>query len=139
MPLPIIRIKNDEFGLTLIEVLASLVLLSLMSVSILAIFTPASSWISKARRETTASNYASSILEDLRSDRSKIDNNNAGKTAQDLFPAYGYPWAGMTDSITRLERQNPPYNNLYDITVTVSWLEGTETRSLQISTMIKKD
>ncbi|PKM78582.1 MAG: hypothetical protein CVU90_00875 [Firmicutes bacterium HGW-Firmicutes-15] len=130
---------NNETGLTLIEVLASLVLLSLMIVSILAGFTPAASWISKARRETTASNYATAILEDLRSDRSKIDNSNAGKTAQDLFPSYGYPWAGMKDKVTRLERQNAPFNNLYDITVTISWLEGNETRSLKMSTMIKKN
>ncbi|MDD3364776.1 MAG: prepilin-type N-terminal cleavage/methylation domain-containing protein [Syntrophomonas sp.] len=139
MPLPIKWIHKNETGLTLIEVLASLVLLSLMTVSIMSAFTPAASWINKARRETTASNYAAAILEDLRSDRNKINNSNAGKSARDLFPAYGYPWAGMTDEITRLERQNPPYSNLYDVTVTVSWSEGTKTRSLQISTMIKKD
>ncbi len=139
MPLATKWTNNDETGLTLIEVLASLVLLSLMTVSILSAFTPAASWIGKARRETTASNYAAAILEDLRADRSKIDNSNVGKTAQELFPAYGYPWAGMMDEITRLECQNPPYNNLYNITVTVSWLEGTKTRSLEISTMIRKD
>jgi type II secretory pathway pseudopilin PulG len=138
MPRPLKWINNAT-GLTLIEVLASLALLSLMTVSILAAFTPAASWINKARRETTASNYATSILESLRSDRSKIDNSNEGKTAHYVFPDYGYPWAGMSDEITRLERQNSPYNNLYDITVTVSWLEGSKTRSIKISTIVKKE
>lgn len=139
MPLPIVEIYKNETGLTLIEVLASLVLLSLITVGITAIFTPAASWISKARWETAASNYAVAVLEELRSDRSKIVEGNSGKTAQELFPASGYPWAGMSDTITRLEHQDPPYNNLYDITVTITWREGTRPRSLQISTIIRKD
>lgn len=133
------RNKPNENGLTLIEVLASLLILGLLAVSVTSIFIPASTWIYKARTETTASNYAFSILETFRADRSKLDSSHTGKSAQNIFPESGFPWAGMSDEINRMEPQAPPYEHLYDITVTVSWIEGNTVRHVQMSTIMRKD
>jgi len=129
----------NEKGMTLIEVLASLVILGLLAVSVTTIFIPASTWIYKARTETTASNYAFSILETFRADRSKLDSSNTGKSAQNIFPGSGFPWAGMSDELIRMEPQAPPYDHLYDVTVTVRWAEGNAVRHVQLSTIIRKD
>jgi len=128
----------NEQGLTLIEVLASLVLLSLLTVSILGIFTSTAKWVAKARQETTASNYASAVLEDLRLQRQIINNDNEGLLAEELLPGYGYPWEGMDARITTMEDLNP-LHNLYNITVTIFRSGDTQSPILQMSTIMRKE
>lgn len=54
--------KRQE-GLTLIEVMVSLVILALITISFLTIFTTSGIWIVNAGKETIAQNYAASIIE----------------------------------------------------------------------------
>jgi prepilin-type N-terminal cleavage/methylation domain-containing protein len=130
--------KYDQQGLSLIEVLASLVLLSLLAFSMLAIFSPVARWINAARHETTAVHYAAAILENLRSEREKIDPVNAGQTAQEIGLASVCPANGMVAEISLIQAQ-AAYPNLYDVQVTVTWTEGTVTQSLSLSTVIRKN
>ncbi|MDD4802183.1 MAG: hypothetical protein PHF24_04490 [Syntrophomonas sp.] len=133
------RIIKNERGLALLEVLAAMVLISLLTICIMSSFCSSANWVSKARHESAASSYAASILENLRAERSKINNSNAGQTAQELLPGCGYPWMGMTDKINRMQSRPAPYNHLYDITVTVYWREGVNMESRQLSTIIRKE
>ena len=128
---------NDK-GLTLIEVLASIVLLSLLAASVMTVFPPVAGWISTARRVTLASSYAAAVLEGVRSSPNQIDSLYIGKTAQEMFPDAGFPWNGMTDEITRMQLWDT-YPNLYEITVKVSWYEGADQHCMELSTIIRKE
>jgi len=128
----------NQKGTTLIEVLTALLLLSLVSVSIPAIFGPAAQWIHKARVETTAVNYAASLLDELRSEPGKIDESNTGKTAEELSLVCASPYPGMTNLISRMQpQQSMPF--LYDVMVTVSWSQGGQPHNLQLCTVIRKE
>lgn len=130
--------KGNNKGLTLIEVLASMVLLSLLAVLFTAVFPPAAGWIVHARKETLAASYGCAIIEELRSNRQQIESSNTGKTAQFLFPNAGFPWDGLTDEIVRMQSWGT-YNNLYEITVKVSWYEGADQRWMELNTIMRKE
>jgi len=130
--------RHGEKGFTLIEVLTALLLLSWLAVSIPAIFGPVATWVCKARTETTAVNYAASVLEELRSEPGKIDELNTGKTAEELSIGCGSPYQGMTSQITRMQPQQL-MPNLYDVMVTVTWSEGGQPHNLQLRTVIRKE
>jgi Tfp pilus assembly protein PilV len=127
---------SHENGSSLIEVLAALVLLSLVGFSLLVIFAPVACWIGEARHETSAAFYAAAILENLRSEREKVDPSNAGKTAQQLALAAVAAEPGLENVISRMEPRDT-WSNLYDVTVTISWVAGVEVRSLNLSTIIR--
>ena len=130
--------RHGEKGFTLIEVLTALLLLSWLAVSIPAIFGPVALWVCNARTETTAINYAASVLEELRSEPGRIDKLNTGKTAEELSLSCGSPYLGMTSQLTRMQpRQLMP--NLYDVMVTVSWSQGGQPHTLQLGTVIRKE
>lgn len=130
--------KHAQQGLSLIEVLASLVLLSLLALTGLAIFSPVARWISAARHETSAVYLAAAILENLRSEREKIDPVNAGRNAQEIGLTGVCPASGMVDEIS-LIRAQAACDDLYDVMVTITWPEGNATKSLSLSTVIRKN
>lgn len=122
----------NEKGMTLIEVMASLVILALISTTVAAVFTPASKWVKEARSETTASNYARAVLENLRADRTKIILSNNEKTADELWPAYMYHPPGMTAKICI---KASGVNGLYEVTVKVKRSDINE--DLEVRTLIR--
>jgi len=130
--------RHNQKGLTLIEVLTALLLLSLLAVSIPGIFGPVATWTCKARSETTGVNYAASLLDELRLQPDKIDELNIGKTAEELGLVCDSSYPGMTSQITRMQPQ-PSMPNLYDVMVTVTWLEGGQPHNLQLATLIRKE
>lgn len=125
------KVKNsNEQGVTLIEVLAALVLLLILSTTIIAVFTPASLWIQQARNETTASNYARAVLEDLRSDRAQIKLGNSDKYADEIWSPHSYQPPEPPDMRAKLDIRtasqagiDPESDlaNLYAVTVKVIW------------------
>jgi len=131
--------KNEKFhnekGLTLIEVLASLVLLSILTVSILGVFTSTARWIAKGRQETTASHYASAVLEDLRAERNYIDNQD-DVLAEELLSGQDYP-DEMDAHITMDDLSS--LHNLYNITVTIYRAGDNQSPILQMSTIMRKE
>lgn len=60
--------KDGQFekGMTLIEVLASMVILTVVFTSVLSVFMCCMAWISGAASKTEAVNYAASAIEDLK-------------------------------------------------------------------------
>lgn len=130
--------QYPQKGLTLIEVLAALLLLALISASIPVIFGGAARWINQARMETTAINYGDSILDDLRSERDKLDQLNTGRNAEELSLGYGSPYPGMNGAITRMQPQ-VSLPNLYDVTLTITWSQAGQVHNLVLSTVIRKE
>lgn len=130
--------KDTQTGLTLIEVLAALLLLSLISASIPVIFGTAARWISQARMETTAVAYGVSILDNLRAEREKLDQTNTGKTAEKLYLGGASPYPGITGEITKMQPQLS-FPNLYEVTLTITWFQSEQTHNLVLSTVIRKN
>jgi len=126
--------QMNNKGMTLIEVLAALVLLALLSTSMLTIFVPPAKWVSQARNQTTAVNYANALLENLRADRSRINTTAATGVAADVLWPVGDQLhlaspANMQATIVMTPWQEIPSwpnENRYDVVVTVSWDGGNE-------------
>ncbi len=105
---------DDEKGLTLVEVLASLVLLCLITTSVLAIFTPASAWVAQARSQTDACNYARGILDTMRSNRSLVTARTFD--GKDIWP--DTPYTSM-DAIVQVSPAE--LNGLFYVAVRVDY------------------
>ncbi len=132
-----VRTANEK-GQTLLEVLAASVLIMLLCGSILAIFSPVAHWIATARSQTMAANYAIAILESLRSQPDMLQAVNAGQSAEELGLAGIYSPAGMANELTCMEPR-ADYTNLYEVMVTVYWVQGAEDHQLQFGTVIRKE
>lgn|GEM_PF-1664323 len=65
--------KGEE-GISLIEVMAALVVLSLTAVTFLTVFTTGSQWIRSAGDKKIAVQYASSVIEGLHAQSAQLDN-----------------------------------------------------------------
>jgi len=136
----IYRFRNDDRGITLIEVLATLIMLCILTVTMLGIFISTANWVNRARKDTTACNYGAAVLEDLRSNRTALvsgvtrqipsavflDETNYRPTDSPTMQAY-ISMSSRTESAS-----------IFDITVTVEWKEGTQTRSLTMMTIMRK-
>lgn len=129
---------DNEKGLTLVEVLAALLLLSCLAFSIPAIFGPVATWIAKARMETAAVNYAASMLEELRFEPEKLSRLNSGKTAEELGFGCDVPYTGMIGRISRME-PNSALPGLFEVTATVDWTQAGQPQSMQLVTLIRKE
>jgi prepilin-type N-terminal cleavage/methylation domain-containing protein len=139
MPLKDNRYKNNYQGMTLIEVLAALILLSILAVTLVGIFTPTASWIYGARKETTACNYAAAVLEDLRSNRAVLASGVTRQTPSSLSldeteykPADCPTMQAYISMSSRTES-----TAIFDIAVTVEWTEGSQTRSMKLMTIMR--
>lgn len=132
------RDQDREKGTTLLEVLAALAMLAVLATTVLAVFTPTGLWISKARNETTAANYAAAILEDLRDQRSRLQPAD-GISPEDLGLTQPYKPdfpAGINARIS--VEQIAGYSRLYKVEVWVNWNEGTELREVKMATLMRK-
>ncbi|MGI5911737.1 MAG: type IV pilus modification PilV family protein [Syntrophomonadaceae bacterium] len=65
---------KQEEGLSLIEVMAALVLLSLSAITLLSVFTNTSQWIKSSGNRTIIMQYANAILESTRAQASDLTN-----------------------------------------------------------------
>lgn len=131
--------KLDKQGLTLIEVLITLVLLTLLASTVIAVYTPADLWIQQARHETEASFYARSILDNLRADRNKINATNHGKSADEIWSGHYYKPSGLSDLTSTIDIEKHPadLNRLFNITVTITWIEGHRPYTLVLKTVMR--
>lgn len=131
-------VREQEKGSALLEVLAALAMLAILTTTVLAIFTSTGLWISKAGNETAAANYAASILEDLRDQRGQL------QAAEHMVPEDlgldqqykpGFP-AGINAHISMEPMAG--YSRLYKVEVLVNWNEGTELCEIKMATLIRK-
>lgn len=131
-------IKLEEHGLTLIEVLAVLVLVALLTSTVVVVYIPANMWLQQARFETAAIFYARSILENLRADKDKVNAGNQGKSADEIWADHKYKPAQLSDLTSTIDIEKRPgeLSHLFNVSVTVNWTEGVKSRSLVLKTVI---
>ncbi len=130
--------QNQEKGATLLEVLAALAILAILTTAVLAVFIPTGLWISKAGNETSAANYAAAILEDLRDQRSRLQTaNSISPENLGLVQQYkpGFP-VGINAHISMEPMAS--YSKLYKVEVLVRWNEGTELCKITMATLMRK-
>lgn len=130
--------QNQEKGATLLEVLAALAILAILTTAMLAVFIPTGLWISKAGNETSAANYAAAILEDLRDQRSRLQTANSILPENlGLVQQYkpGFP-VGINARISMEPMAG--YSKLYKVEVLVNWNEGTELCKITMATLMRK-
>lgn len=124
----------DNKGLTLLEVLFALLLLSLMAVSGLGLFLTANLWINQGRQQTIASCYASSILEELRS-KGQLESGQKQYLAADSEELNSDSLQNMQAILSINKRVD--IEHLYDVSVELSWQEGSNSRSLILKTIMR--
>lgn len=122
----------------MIEVLAALIILCLLTMTVLTVFVPAAVWTVNARMETQASHYAAQILENARCRTANLDNPDV--IGQHTVAQFGQ-LLGLTLELPDEKMQAnvivEPYETLYRITVIVKWNEGSAARSL--TTMVRRE
>lgn len=129
---------EPEQGTTLLEVLVALAMLAVLTTTVLAIFSPTALWISKARNETTAANYAAALLEDLRDKRSLLQAVN-DIAPEDLGLAQPYKPALPAGINARIDMEvMAGYGGLYKVEVSVNWSEGSEQREVKMTTLMRR-
>lgn len=149
---PDINKSWKQQGMGLVEVLASLVILSLLTVSFMTIFTTAQVWIMNSGKRVQASEYASSIMENVRANSDRLTavtltGNPLAKTYTDPDNAatkFSIPELNLTiDDPNRFSEQVmvsqfiPGNTNLYKIEVTVNWLTGSINNHVILSTVVR--
>jgi prepilin-type N-terminal cleavage/methylation domain-containing protein len=165
MPLEIDYSKTEK-GMTLIEVMAALVLLSLLAVTILSVFTTSESWVRGAGKKTIAVQYANSIIDAIRANSKDLNNADPVYTDDNSDGQFAFT-IGSSDividapidtiiansTINISPHLDSPYypdadangkpdvnllfgDNLFDIKVTIEWEEAGHSRSFELSTIM---
>jgi len=131
-------IKLGETGFSLVEILITLMITGLLSTAVLGLLSSLSQWIYDARQSSIASCYGALVMASLRDNRQLLDDDLTGQNAIDLdLP--GIPSdQGVVATVTHIHRREPD-SNLYDVSVDVAWRFGDNHRSLQLSTIIRKE
>lgn len=130
MPLRINCIK-EENGFSLIEVMAGLVMLSLITVTLLGLFSTSSIWVTKGGQQTRASDYGVELLENIRAHAEKLPslfeppNLPPPYDAAKVSSFLGYMEidpadlsSGLQDSITAISVEKKS-DNLFQVTVDI--------------------
>jgi prepilin-type N-terminal cleavage/methylation domain-containing protein len=97
MSLRIDNIKNEK-GMTLIEVMAALVLLSLLAVTVLNVFSTTGGWITGAGKKAIAIQYANSIIDSVKANSVELVNIDFTEPAPDpdkneIDDEFNFSWA----------------------------------------------
>lgn len=152
--------------MTLIEVMAALVLLSLLAVTILSVFSTSGSWISGAGKKTIAVQYANSIIDAIKANSKDLnnanpvytDNNNDGQfsftmgssditvdapldalkanSTINISPHIDSPYYPDVNADGNPDISLPFGNNLFDIKVKIEWGESGHSRNFELSTIM---
>lgn len=130
--------QDREQGAALLEVLAALAMLAVLTTMVWAVFTPTGLWISKARNETTAANYAAAILEDLRDQRSRLQAaDSISPVDLGLTQPYKPDFPAGINARISIELMTG-LSRLYKVEVLVGWNEGTKLREVKMATLMRK-
>lgn len=132
------QLIRDSSGMLLIGVMASVVLVALISLVLYAMCFSAMSWTLAARSETMAGSTAFAILESLRDNRSDIPWGASGRLAipDEVDPGVELP-AGMTASL-----ETTPYmenDHLFRVIVKIEWKGPKERRNLEMATLVREN
>ncbi|MGI6453324.1 MAG: type II secretion system protein [Syntrophomonadaceae bacterium] len=133
------KLRNQK-GTTLVEVIASLVIFCLLSISFLPILKATADWIVKGGNKTIACQYACAVVENLRAERDFLPLIENGMAASLLWPGHGYqPFspAGIEAEIY-LARNHSPFSNLWNVEVRVTWWEKEQEQEISIFSIIRE-
>ncbi|MEW6713796.1 MAG: type II secretion system protein [Nitrospirota bacterium] len=127
-PYPPYAIRNSQRGFTLIEILASLAILSISLVVILQLFSINLKGITVSDGYVDAVMKAESVMRDIL-DNEKLEEKSWSETTED-----GY---GIDVSITETgnERTENLMVKLMEIDLSIRWQEGIKERKLTLKTM----
>ena len=112
-------------GLSLIELLVAIVILSVGVVGVLRAFALATRYNYSAENQTAAGLLAHDMLEEIRADGALSEGLESGTFDGDQSR---FAW---TRSVRKAEK-----DRLYEVHVTVSWPESTRQRDLTLTTLI---
>ena len=119
------RVGSDRRGFTLIEVLTALVIFSVALVAFIEGMGSAISIQAELRARGRAEELAANTLEELRVNGQPKEGQDSGQFKDEDA---GYAWRTVTRSTD--------YNNLYEVTATVSWDEGAGAKDYSLTTLI---
>lgn len=127
-PYPQYTIRNSQRGFTLIEILASLAILSISLVVILQLFSINLKGITVSDGYVDAVMKAESVMRNILDD-DKLEEKSWNETTED-----GY---GIDVSITETgkERTDNLMIKLMEIDISIRWQEGIKERKLALKTM----
>jgi len=154
---------NEEKGMTLLEVMGALVILSLLAVTMLSLFSTSGMWIAGAGRQTRASEYAAAVIEVARAYTNDINPASLPLKFEDddimdskfTFRLNPADTSGpqieikapvkMKAAIDIKQHNDNAYyaagfhktiqNNLFDIKVTITWNELGHNRQYELCTI----
>lgn len=129
------RILTDNTkGFLLLEVLASLAIVSLIAVNMLGAFLPAAKWLDYARKKTVATYFALAVIEFYREEGAAFYLAN-GEEREFVVTS---DWLNFTDDslAARITFCGSKVDDLYHIKVDIFW--GDNDKSLQILSYLDK-
>jgi prepilin-type N-terminal cleavage/methylation domain-containing protein len=155
---------NEEKALTLLEVMAALVILSLLSVTLLSLFTTSGLWLAGASRQTIAGEYATAIIEAVRAyandvnpatlplhweDTNLTDENFVFQVGPDnpASPQVAVKAPADMKAVVEITLfddstfygagfERTIENNLLQVTVIITWNEGGHSRQQELATIV---
>jgi len=129
---------SNEVGHSMVEILAAMVLMSLIAGSLLTAHGVVAAWLDCSWRETAANSYAVSIAECLRSQRHLLEESNSGCSAEELDLPCFLPDSGMEGRVTWI-RPHPDNPRIYEVGITVSWEQRGAYRDVHLDTLIRQE
>lgn len=129
--------KTMDEGFSLIEVMAAMLILSLLFISVNTSFVLPIKWGAHSRQETIACNLGNIVLEKFRFDTTKLDESNEGQTLSVMFPEIDTVGLEMDGEIVQMESW-PDYPLLYTVVVRVFEVEGIDSKCWEFGTVIRK-
>lgn len=133
----ILALVRKEHGQSLLEVLAVMVIMTLIAGIILAVYTPVAAWIRLSWQETCAGNRAYAIMESLRAQPGLLDEANTGCSAEEL----GLDWEPGSGEVSDAIEISPlaDYPHLYQVSVIVQWDQGATIKNVRLDTLMRKE
>lgn len=142
---------SNQKGMTLIEVLAALVLLSMMTITLFTVVTTSTIWIFKAGKSTQAMNMANTIMEDIKANSNTIPvgtfpHNMLSEDIKDngLGLSGDYrdsdKWGNMKAEVKVSEMQfdSTSRDNLLEVKVKVTWQDSKGNYMEELTSIISR-
>lgn len=139
---------SNQKGMTLIEVLAALVLLSLLAITSFTVITTSTIWVLKAGKSTQAMTMANSIMEDIRANSNTIPagtfilNDGTGDDSLVFFENYENPdkWGNFKAEvkITEVQYDETSANNLLEVKIKVTWQENNQNYAEELTSIVSR-
>jgi len=140
-PSSILGVKNPKFkknkGGTLIELLISVAVISIAIVSIYAALVYGLTVDIKARNLAIAKQIASEEIENVRNTAyTSLTNQTNGPMISNPISELAQLRHSGSGTLTIIDY--PSYTDVKQVTVTVSWIESNQNKSMNISTLVSK-